>query len=156
MVHLAGRCVPAWAGAAPHESCLCHLSMTRQFVEFVRDKRFVRRARELATIRVMLRMYCRSQGHEKGGPLCAACGELLQYATRRLERCVFGDAKPTCANCLVHCYSADMRDRVKILMRYAGPRMLLRHPILGISHMLDGRRPVPKLPGRRAKKPSEG
>ena len=104
------------------------------------------RARELKTIQVMLRLYCREHHDGKRDALCAGCGELLQYATRRLERCVFGDAKPTCANCAVHCYSADMRERIRVVMRWAGPRMLLRYPILGIRHLLDGRRPVPALP----------
>ncbi len=49
---------------------------------------------------------------------CApSCAALLEYATRRLERCVFGDAKPTCANCLVHCYTAEMREKVRVMMR---------------------------------------
>jgi hypothetical protein len=39
-----------------------------------------------------------------------------------------------------------MRARVKAVMRYAGPRMLLRHPVLGIAHVIDGRRPAPELP----------
>ena len=105
-----------------------------------------RRDRERATVDLMIRMYCRD--HHAGGPLCAECATLAGYAARRLERCVFGVAKPTCANCKVHCYSADMRGRVKVVMRYAGPRMLLRHPVLGIAHMIDGRRPAPELPAR--------
>lgn len=121
-----------------------------RIVEFVTDRRFVRRARELKTIAAMARLYCHGHGHG-GNPLCAECDALMQYATRRLERCVFGDAKPTCANCAVHCYSADMRERVRVMMRWAGPRMLLRHPVLAIAHLLDGRRPVPTLP---AKKPA--
>ena len=120
--------------------------MTAKYIEFTHSKNFVRRARELKTIRAMVRMYCRGHGHECGDALCADCGELMAYATRRLERCVFGDAKPTCANCVVHCYSAAMREKVRVVMRWAGPRMLLRHPILGITHLLDGRRPVPALP----------
>ncbi len=120
--------------------------MTTQYIEFACSKNFVRRARELKTIRAMVRMYCRGHGHECGDALCADCCELMAYATRRLERCVFGDAKPTCANCVVHCYSAEMREKVRVVMRWAGPRMLLRHPILGIRHLLDGRRPVPALP----------
>jgi hypothetical protein len=31
--------------------------------------------------------------------------------------------------------------------------MLLRHPILGIAHLLDERRPVPRLPARGSKAP---
>jgi hypothetical protein len=124
--------------------------MNRQVVEFTTDKQFVRRARELKTIAAMVQMYCRGHKHgaAPGAQLCAECGALLDYATRRLERCVFGDAKPTCANCVVHCYSADMREQVRVVMRWAGPRMLLRHPVLGIRHQLDGRRPAPMLPGK--------
>ena len=70
----------------------------------------------------------------------------MTYATRRLDRCVFGDDKPTCANCAVHCYNAPMREAVRNVMRYAGPRMLLRHPVLAIAHLRDGRRPAPPLP----------
>ena len=124
--------------------------MISQYIEFASSKSFVRRARELKTIRAMVRMYCHGHGHDCGEALCADCGELMTYATRRLERCVFGDAKPTCANCVVHCYSAEMREKVRVVMRWAGPRMLLRHPMLGITHLLDGRRPVPVLPQKPA------
>ncbi len=120
--------------------------MSRPAIEFVTDKRFVKRARELKTMEAMVRMYCRGHGHERAGPLCARCSALLAYARRRLERCVFGDAKPTCANCTVHCYSADMREQVRRVMKWAGPRMTLRHPILSLFHLLAGRRPVPRLP----------
>jgi hypothetical protein len=122
--------------------------MPHPVIEFTTDRRFVRRARELRTFEAMLRLYCRGHGHQNRTPVCGVCGELLEYATRRLERCLFGDAKPTCTNCVVHCYSADMREQVRIVMRWAGPRMLLRHPILGILHKLDARRPAPLLPAR--------
>jgi hypothetical protein len=118
--------------------------MEPKVIAFVTDKRFVRRRRELRTIEAMSRMYCR---HHHGGPeLCAECSELHDYARRRLERCVFGDAKPTCANCTVHCYKPDMRERVRVMMRWAGPRMLLRHPVIAVLHLIDGRRPAPRLP----------
>lgn len=125
--------------------------MPRQVVDFTTDKRFVRRVRELAIIEVMVRMYCRGHDHPDRAPLCADCAALLEYATRRLERCVFGDAKPTCANCTVHCYSAEKREQIRLAMQWAGPRMPLRHPILSILHMLDGRRASPLLPARAGK-----
>jgi hypothetical protein len=31
-----------------------------------------------------------------------------------------------------------MREAVREVMRYAGPRMALRHPILAFLHLLDG------------------
>jgi hypothetical protein len=106
------------------------------------------------TIEVMVRMHCRDR-HALADGLCGECTELLDYALRRVDRCVFGDAKPTCAHCTVHCYSAAMRERVRAVMRYAGPRMLLRHPVLGIRHLIAGRRPAPALPVKtgRAKPP---
>jgi len=95
----------------------------------------------------MVLIYCRA--HHRGSAPCPDCAALLAYANRRLERCLFGDAKPTCANCVVHCYRADMREHIREVMRWAGPRMLWRRPVLGIRHLLDGRRPSPALPGRR-------
>ncbi len=126
--------------------------MERKTIEFTTDKRFERRAREWKTLDLMIRMYCRRH-HGGGDALCSACADLSEYAQRRLERCVFGDAKPTCANCVVHCYRAEEREKVRVMMRWAGPRMLFRHPILAIRHIVDGKRPAPLLPtgGRRDK-----
>ena len=121
--------------------------MEVRVIPFVTDKRFVRRRREHRTLEAMIAMYCIH--HHGGDGLCADCRDLADYALRRLERCVFGDAKPTCANCTVHCYRDDMRERVRVVMRWAGPRMLARHPILAITHILDGRRPAPALPAKR-------
>lgn len=121
--------------------------MERKVIEFTTDKRFTFRAREQKTLEAMMRMYCRH--HHGGKPPCAECGALAEYARRRLERCVFGDAKPTCANCVVHCYRAGERERIRAMMRWAGPRMILRHPILAFMHkVVDSRRPAPQLPVR--------
>lgn len=110
-------------------------------------QRHPRLARELATLAAMIRIYCHDVHAEDDG-LCDGCAALLAYATRRLDRCVFGDGKPTCAKCTVHCYSAALREQVRVVMRYAGPRMLWRHPVLALRHTLDGRRPAPTLPRR--------
>jgi hypothetical protein len=127
-------------------------AMAAPLAEFTTDRHFVRRKRELTTIAAMVRLYCGKHGHKRSGPLCADCVALLDYATRRLERCIFGDAKPTCANCVVHCYSAEKREDIRNIMRWAGPRMLLRHPVLSIMHLLDGRRPAPALPAKPAQR----
>jgi hypothetical protein len=116
-------------------------------------RRYPRLARELATLRAMVGIYCRDRHRTVGaarGELCAECRGLMDYATRRLDRCIFGDDKPTCANCKVHCYTATMREQVRVVMRYAGPRMLWRHPVLALAHVLDGRREAPELPRRPA------
>jgi hypothetical protein len=99
-----------------------------------------RLAREFKTIKAMVHIYCRDHHGDK---LCDECKGLADYAGLRLDRCRFGAEKPTCAKCLVHCYQRNRREQVKIVMRYAGPRMLWEHPLLSLRHWLDGFRPVP-------------
>ncbi len=103
-----------------------------------------RRQRERKTVVAMLRLYCRHH-HGTHGGLCGDCDALQTYALRRLMRCVFEEDKTTCANCLVHCYNDAMRERILEVMRYAGPRMLFRHPYLAIRHLLDGRKKAQTL-----------
>jgi hypothetical protein len=96
-------------------------------------------AREKRTIRAMLDIFCRGH-HATKGQLCDGCQALCDYAFGRLDHCFFGVAKPTCAHCTVHCYKPAMREQVKAVMRYAGPRMLLRHPLLALRHWFDSYR----------------
>ena len=92
--------------------------------------------RERRTIKALLELYCREK-HAGGGTLCAACKELLAYADKRLECCAFQGSKPTCAKCPIHCYQPQYRERIKAVMKYAGPRLPLRHPVLAARHLLD-------------------
>ena len=141
--------VPASAPSTPTAAVA---PPTRKVHDRVRHPRL---ARELATMRAMVAIHCRDK-HARGTGLCDECAELMDYATRRLDRCVFGDDKPTCANCTVHCYNAEMRERVRTVMRYAGPRMMWRHPFLALAHVVDGRRPAPPLPKASKDKPPGG
>ncbi len=105
--------------------------------------------REQATLVAMMRIYCKD--HHAGAPtdaegLCPECATLLGYARKRLAACPFGPEKPTCANCQIHCYGPQQREATRVVMRYAGPRMLMRHPVLAIAHLVDGRRPAPPKP----------
>jgi len=97
--------------------------------------------RERDTIQVMVRMYCRGQHHTV--ELCPDCCALEEYALNRLNRCPFQGGKTTCAKCRVHCYRPDMRDKIRQVMRYSGPRMMLRYPLKAVLHLLDGRRLEP-------------
>lgn len=106
--------------------------------------RHPRMTREARTLEAMIRIYCRGHHATGGKRLCAECADLQAYARLRLEKCPFQENKVTCAKCPVHCYRADMRARVRQVMRYAGPRMLFRHPILALLHLLvDGKRERP-------------
>lgn len=106
--------------------------------------------REMATLVAMLRIYCRdhhADAERDVQGLCAECAGLMDYAHKRLAGCPFGPEKPTCANCQIHCYGPKQREHTRVVMRYAGPRMLLRHPVLAIAHLwVDSRRPAPPKP----------
>jgi hypothetical protein len=106
-------------------------------------------ARERKTIRVMIGMYCRDHHGKDAAGMCRGCRELHDFAMFRIDKCPFRSGKPTCVNCPIHCYQPAMRQRVREIMRYSGPRMLRRHPILAILHLLDGRRQVQRPVGRR-------
>jgi len=108
------------------------------------DKKLLRESR---TLTAMVRMYCRDTHGSLSG-LCDECAALHEYAQQRLAHCRFGSDKPVCSKCQVHCYRPDMRQRVAVVMRYSGPRMLKRHPVLGLSHLVDKRRPAPDIQGR--------
>ena len=98
--------------------------------------------REAATVEIMIRKYCLEK-HLGSGELCTDCRELLEYARKRLAHCPFQENKTTCGKCPVHCYKPDMRRRIRDVMRYVGPRLILPHPLLSLRHVLDGLRKEP-------------
>lgn len=89
--------------------------------------------REKITVARMIALYCRK--NEGNTELCPACRELLAYAHQRLDRCPFGNDKPACKKCTVHCYKPDMRQRMREVMRFAGPRLIFYHPVGALAHI---------------------
>lgn len=67
------------------------------------------------------------------------------YARQRSSRCPFMETKTFCSNCKVHCYKPEMRQRIKEVMRYSGPRMLFVHPAACIRHLVETRREKKRL-----------
>jgi hypothetical protein len=99
--------------------------------------------REQDTFRCMARIYCDHHHGLVDGGLCGECESLMQYAEKRLEKCPYGNEKPTCANCPIHCYKPAHREQARTIMRYAGPRMTWRHPLRALNHLLDKLRKAP-------------
>lgn len=96
---------------------------------------------EARTVDAMIHVFCRAHhGPEKD--LCADCAGLFAYADQRIEKCPFGYEKPVCNQCTVHCYRPEMRERIRTVMRYAGPRMIWHHPILAIRHLVRSKKKV--------------
>jgi hypothetical protein len=106
--------------------------------------REARLERERKTVAAMIALYCRRH-HTPAGEFCDVCRDLEAYTRLRLEKCPYGETKPTCANCPIHCYQPHRREEIRRVMAFSGPRMLLKHPILATRHMLDGYRKAPPL-----------
>ncbi len=94
---------------------------------------------EQRTVRRMIEIYCQHKHSHKGsegeGTLCQECQELLDYALLRLSRCKFGEGKPACVNCPVHCYKPDKRRAIAQVMRHSGPWMLFYNPLMTVRHL---------------------
>ena len=106
-----------------------------------------RRDRERRTVAAMIAISCRER-HASGASPCGECSELEAYTRLRLEKCPYGEEKPTCVDCPIHCYQRARREQIRGVMAFSGPRMLLSHPVLAIRHMIDGRRKAPPRPSR--------
>jgi len=95
-----------------------------------------RRKREAIIVQTMIYMYCEAH-HSTKGSLCKECAQLSAYSEKRLLSCMYGERKPVCKVCPVHCYSPQMREQMRLVMRWAGPRMIFRRPFFAISHIID-------------------
>ena len=97
-----------------------------------------KRQREKKIVQEMILLYCRDHHHPSESP-CSSCAALIAYAHERSDKCPFMENKTFCSNCRVHCYQQGMRDQIRTVMRYSGPRMLKIHPILAIRHLIESK-----------------
>ena len=102
-----------------------------------------RMKRERITIKVMIKIFC-NRNHKPKSNLCKDCQQLLDYALERLSNCPFQKDKPTCKNCVIHCFKEPEKSKLRRIMRYSGPRILLTNPILAIHHLIDRLKKIPK------------
>ena len=94
-----------------------------------------KREREKETVSLMIRLYCRKK--HGGKALCPECAALDAYARQRSDKCPFMETKTFCSNCRVHCYRKDMREKIRQVMRFSGPRMIFHHPVMAIRHVIE-------------------
>lgn len=98
-----------------------------------------KRKKEQYVVRQMILLYCRKKHKKQLGELCEDCRKLADYATQRSEKCPFMEHKTFCSNCKVHCYKPEMREQIRKVMRFSGPRMILYHPVLAIWHLISSK-----------------
>jgi len=92
--------------------------------------------KERKTIEVMIHLFC---SHYHNDPLCSDCKALLDYVLQKIDKCPLRDNKPVCSKCETHCYKPEMRQKIREVMRFAGPKMIYKHPILAIKHLRNKR-----------------
>lgn len=95
-----------------------------------------RRERESVIVQTMIKMYCMAN-HKSKETLCEECESLSKYSEKRLLSCMYGEIKPVCKHCPVHCYSPVKREQMREVMRWAGPRMIFRKPVFAVVHIID-------------------
>lgn len=98
-----------------------------------------KREREKKIVSEMIALYCRKK-HGTKGELCPDCAALSDYAKIRSDKCPFMETKTFCSNCRVHCYKPDMREKIREVMRFSGPRMLPVHPVMAVRHVIESKR----------------
>lgn len=92
---------------------------------------------EKKTVAKMIQIYCTAK-HNTKNSLCLDCSVLNDYAQKRLDRCHFGENKPNCQSCPIHCYNPEMRIKIQKIMKFSGPRMILKSPLLTLRHLAKG------------------
>lgn len=95
-----------------------------------------KREREKKMVSQMIALYCR-KNHGTKDTLCPECAALNLYARQRSDKCPFMETKTFCSNCKVHCYKPEMREKIRMVMRFSGPRMIFYHPVAAIRHMIE-------------------
>ena len=103
-----------------------------------------KREREQRMVSEMIRLYCR-KNHGSKDALCADCAALNAYAVERSARCPFMESKTFCSNCKVHCYQPKMREQIRQVMRFSGPRMIFHHPFTAVRHVLETKKEKKRL-----------
>ena len=99
--------------------------------------------REKETVSLMIGIYCRKK--HGGKTLCPDCAALDAYARERSDKCPFMEAKTFCTNCKVHCYSTEMREKIRQVMRFSAPKMIYHHPIMAIRHVIESKKEKKQL-----------
>jgi hypothetical protein len=93
--------------------------------------------REVETVDYMISYFSNKKHGTLRGELSLSCLELKEYCNTRIDKCPRGEKKPFCSNCKIHCYDKEHRERIKEVMRYAGPRMFFHKPIMAIRHLIE-------------------
>ncbi len=99
-----------------------------------------KQSKEKNVVALMVGLYCQKNHKTKKAMknpefLCPECKNLLSYVHDRVEHCPFTQTKSFCSACPVHCYKPEMREKIRQVMHFSGPKMIFYHPVLAIRHL---------------------
>ena len=94
----------------------------------------IKREGEKDILSKMVSLYCRKKHGRQKGELCPDCAQLLDYTHERCDHCPQMAVKTSCRHCETPCYKPDMKEKIRMVMRWSGPRIILYHPISVIRH----------------------
>lgn len=96
-----------------------------------------RRTKKDDIAKSMIHIYCRGNHKNSGtNQLCDECNQLLEYSSFRSSKCPHIERTLYCSNCPTPCYKPDMKEQMRVVMKYAGPRFLFKHPIQFTKHVI--------------------
>ncbi len=94
--------------------------------------------KEKQIVKIMIEIYCKKMHKSKS--LCKECQNLLIYANTKAEKCPFKETKSFCSNCKVHCYKPEMKEQIRKVMKFSGPKMIFYHPIIATKHLISSKK----------------
>ena len=99
-----------------------------------------KREQEKQVVGLMIELYCHGHHGTRGHTLCPDCEALRNYADARVDQCPHMETKTFCSACKTHCYKPQMREAIRQVMRWSGPRMIFHHPVLAVRHLIETRK----------------
>ena len=105
-----------------------------------------KREQEKQTVGLMIELYCHGHHGTRGHALCPDCEALRSYADARVDHCPHMETKTFCSACKTHCYKPQMREAIRQVMRWSGPRMIFHHPVLAIRHLIETKKQKSNMP----------
>ena len=88
------------------------------------------------TLEAIGRIYCEAHhdGPKDAARLCPTCRQAIEATLARAAACPFGH-EGNCQDCTVHCQRGEAQERIRAIMRYAAPRMAVRHPLMTMEYL---------------------
>lgn len=63
--------------------------------------------------------------------------ELVMKAFRHIERCPHSFYKTFCHQCPTTCYKASDLEQIEPIMKYAGRKIMMKHPLIGLRFVIN-------------------